>query len=202
MTATAYELFAFGLFAAITLGSSIGVVLVRDVWHAVLLLGVSLLSVAVHFVLLQAEFLAVIQVLVYVGGVLVLISFAVMLIRHQETDPALRTRPQLNIGRHLFRGIGAVALFVVLVAVIVTTVFDPTGAGFSGGEITASIGYAIIGLTDLATQETENFLVALIIIAIVLDAALDAAVMLARRDDTESTSATDGGSTPSERGTD
>ena len=58
MAATAYELLAFGLFAAVTLGSSLGVVLVRDVWHAALFLGVALLSVAVHFIILQAEFLA------------------------------------------------------------------------------------------------------------------------------------------------
>jgi NADH-quinone oxidoreductase subunit J len=56
-------------------------VLVRDVWHATLFLGVALLSVAVHYVMLQAEFLAAMQVLVYVGGVLILITFAVMLTR-------------------------------------------------------------------------------------------------------------------------
>ncbi|MCU4716631.1 NADH-quinone oxidoreductase subunit J [Halapricum hydrolyticum] len=78
-----YETLAFALFALVTLGSSLGVVLVRDVWHSALLLGVALLSVAVHFVLAQAPFLAVMQVLVYVGGVLILITFAVMLTRRQ-----------------------------------------------------------------------------------------------------------------------
>ena len=75
-----YETIAFALFALITIASSLGVVLVRDVWHSALLLGAALLSVAVHYVMLQAEFLAAMQVLVYVGGVLVLITFAVMLI--------------------------------------------------------------------------------------------------------------------------
>ena len=84
--ATVYELAAFLLFAAVTVGSSIGVVLVRDVWHSALLLGVALLSVAVHYVMLQAEFLAAMQILVYVGGVLILITFAVMLTR-AETEP-------------------------------------------------------------------------------------------------------------------
>lgn len=79
-----YELLAFALFALVTVASSIGVVLVRDVWHAALLLGVALLSVAGHYVMLQAEFLAVIQVLVYVGGVLILITFAVMLTESEE----------------------------------------------------------------------------------------------------------------------
>jgi NADH-quinone oxidoreductase subunit J len=74
-----YETIAFALFALVTLGCSLGVVLVRDVWHSALLLGGALLSVAVHYVMLQAEFLAAMQILVYVGGVLILITFAVML---------------------------------------------------------------------------------------------------------------------------
>jgi len=80
-----YETIAFALFALLTVGFSLGVVLVDDVFHASLLLGGSLLSVAVHYVLLQAEFIAAMQILVYVGGVLILITFAVMLTR-RETD--------------------------------------------------------------------------------------------------------------------
>jgi len=74
-----YETIAFVLFALVTLGCSLGVVLVEDVWHSALLLGGALLSVAVHYVMMQAEFLAAMQILVYVGGVLILITFAVML---------------------------------------------------------------------------------------------------------------------------
>jgi NADH-quinone oxidoreductase subunit J len=76
-----YETIAFALFALITVGCSLGVILVEDVWHSALLLGGALLSVAVHYVMLQAEFLAAMQILVYVGGVLILVTFAVMLTR-------------------------------------------------------------------------------------------------------------------------
>jgi NADH-quinone oxidoreductase subunit J len=82
----AVETFAFGLFALLTVVSSLGVVLVRDVWHSALLLGVALLSFAVHYVMLRAEFLAAMQILVYVGGVLILITFAVMLTRNQNRE--------------------------------------------------------------------------------------------------------------------
>lgn len=75
------EALAFALFALVTIASSLGVVLVEDVWHSALFLGAALLSVAVHFLLLKAAFLAVVQILVYVGGVLILIAFAVMLTR-------------------------------------------------------------------------------------------------------------------------
>jgi len=82
-----YETIAFALFALLTVGFSMGVVLVDDVFHASLLLGGALLSVAVHYVMLQAEFLAAMQILVYVGGVLILITFAVMLTRTEtETE--------------------------------------------------------------------------------------------------------------------
>ncbi|MFC6614783.1 NADH-quinone oxidoreductase subunit J [Halopenitus salinus] len=80
------ETIAFALFALVTLACSLGVVLARDVFHASLFLGAALLSVAVHYVMLHAEFLAAMQILVYVGGVLILITFAVMLTRTDEPE--------------------------------------------------------------------------------------------------------------------
>lgn len=84
------ETFVFVVFAAIAVASSLGVVLVRDVWHSALALGTALLSVAVIYVTLEAEFLAAMQVLVYVGGVLILITFAVMLTSQQTSMEGLR----------------------------------------------------------------------------------------------------------------
>lgn len=78
------ELVAFALFAFVTLGSAAGVVLLEDPWHSALMLGVALTSVAAHYVMLSAEFVAMMQILVYVGGVLVLITFAVMLTQRDE----------------------------------------------------------------------------------------------------------------------
>lgn len=70
----------FGLFAVLLVTSGLGAVVAPEVWHAALLLGVALFTVAGVYVILAAEFLAAIQILVYAGGVLVLIAFAVMLI--------------------------------------------------------------------------------------------------------------------------
>ena len=75
------ELAVFVLFAFVTAGASLGVVLVKDVFYDALFLGLALISVAAHFVMLRAEFVAGMQVLVYVGGVLILIVFAVMFMR-------------------------------------------------------------------------------------------------------------------------
>ena len=87
------ETITFALFAAVTIASSWGVVLAEDVWHSALALGAALLSVAVYFVWLRAEFVAAMQILVYVGGVLILISFAVMLTRREDPTTADRAEP-------------------------------------------------------------------------------------------------------------
>lgn len=81
MPATGLELVVFALFALVTIGASLGVVMVADVFYNALFLGLALLSVAVHFVMLNAEFVAAMQILVYVGGVLILIAFAIMFMR-------------------------------------------------------------------------------------------------------------------------
>lgn len=75
------EISAFALFALVTAGASLGVVLVKDVFYDALFLGLALITVAAHFVMLRAEFVAAMQVLIYVGGVLILIVFAIMFMR-------------------------------------------------------------------------------------------------------------------------
>lgn len=69
----------FYLLAALTVGSAVGVAVTTNVVHSALALMGTLLGVASLFVLLHADFLGVVQLLVYVGGILVLTLFAVML---------------------------------------------------------------------------------------------------------------------------
>jgi NADH-quinone oxidoreductase subunit J len=89
------------------------------------------------------------------------------------------TRPQLKREGSKLPGLAAVALFVVLAVIFVRAQFgDPAGIG--EGSVTASIGYALFNLGDLAAHETEEFLVAFLVVAVVLDAALDGSIMLAK----------------------
>ena len=94
----------------------------------------------------------------------------------------MTTRPQLRVGRHLLPGMIAVALFATLSFIILASSFDnPTG--FEAGEsVIENIGFALLNI-DAGGIDAEGFLVAFIAIAIVLDAALSGAVMLAWRDD-------------------
>ena len=71
----------FWVLAAVSVTGALGVVLLRDIFRAALLLVLVFLAVAGLFVLLSAEFLAVVQVLIYAGAISILIIFAIMLTR-------------------------------------------------------------------------------------------------------------------------
>ena len=74
------ELVLFYIFAVIAVGSAILVITSRNVVHSAAFLGATLFAVAGIFLTLHAEFLAGVQVIVYVGGILVLFVFVIMLI--------------------------------------------------------------------------------------------------------------------------
>lgn len=71
----------FLITAIVTLGSALMVVTTRNMVHAALWLILSLLGVSVTFVLLEAGFLAVVQVVIYIGAIAILMIFAIMLTR-------------------------------------------------------------------------------------------------------------------------
>jgi NADH-quinone oxidoreductase subunit J len=105
------------------------------------------------------------------------------------------TRPRLiPLGRHLVPGLLAVGLFATMALTFLSV--GETGPidwaftdaqGFGDVSVVSGIGYALIGEPVVAGTDTvggtENFLVALIVLAVVLDAALDGALMLASRDE-------------------
>jgi NADH-quinone oxidoreductase subunit J len=82
----------FLIVALFTLGSGFMVVTTRNLVHAALWLVSTLFGVAVVFALLNAGFLAVVQVVVYIGAIAILFIFAVMLTRKDMRDQG----PQLN----------------------------------------------------------------------------------------------------------
>ncbi|MGA0556405.1 NADH-quinone oxidoreductase subunit J [Larkinella sp. VNQ87] len=83
----------FYLFILFTLGSALAVLLTKNVLYAAFFLLLTLLGMAGLFVLAGADFLAVSQIMIYVGGVLVLIIFGVMLTHKSQTAPTDFTQP-------------------------------------------------------------------------------------------------------------
>jgi NADH-quinone oxidoreductase subunit J len=90
------EFVVFYLFAAIAVVSAVLVITRENAVHSAMFLAATLLSVAGVFLSLQAEFLAGVQVIVYVGGVLVLFVFVIMLV---PTDNLLLERRYNRQGR-------------------------------------------------------------------------------------------------------
>ena len=107
----------FWVLSVLAIGGSLGVVLFKDLFRAALLLVVVFIAVAGFFVLLSAEFLAVVQVLIYAGAIAILIIFAIMLTRDVQHGN-LPNRFQIPAATL------AAVLLAVLVAVAVDTKWD------------------------------------------------------------------------------
>ncbi len=100
----------FWVLSVAAIGAALGVVLVRDLFRAVLLLAGVFVAMAGFFVLLSAEFLAVVQVLIYVGAISILFIFAIMLTRNVRQG---NLPNRLQIPAVLFSTLLLAALIVV-----------------------------------------------------------------------------------------
>jgi NADH-quinone oxidoreductase subunit J len=103
---------AFYVLAIVTLGSALMVATVRDLIHAVLFLVLSFVGVAGLYITLSADFVAVVQVLIYVGAISVLMLFAILLTPRSGRDNA--SVPYAAPIGVLAGLIGAVIIFVGL----------------------------------------------------------------------------------------
>src|SRR5881397_1182650 len=105
---------AFYFIAACILGFAVLVISTKDTVHSVLFLVLDFLFVAALYVLLGAQFLAVIQILVYAGGIVVLYLFVVMLVNLKRPpeahhDPHRRTRLGFGLAAAVLLELGAIA---------------------------------------------------------------------------------------------
>ena len=156
----------FGLIALAMAVAAVRVVTTQNIVHAALYLIVVLAGVAALYVLLAAEFIAVVQVLVYIGAIVVLFLFGIMLTR----APIGRTANLDNDQRWLALVVG---LFVLGVLVyVLQNAFGAVIVKPSGVQGTAVVGNAIF----------QDYVIPFEVISILLLAALVGAVVIARRD--------------------
>ncbi len=160
---------AFALFAALTVGGGLVCMWERSVVRSAFSLMATFMGVAGLFVLLEADFLAVAQVLIYVGGILALILFGVML-----TPPDLGERDL----RRILAGLVLVGGGVVWLGARVgaTARWAVLGAPLDGraqGSSAQRIGVGFLAL--------DQYVVPFELAAVVLTVALVAAVYIARR---------------------
>ena len=103
---------AFWALAIVTLGSALMVAVVRDLVHAVLFLILSFVGVAGLYLTLSADFVAVVQILIYAGAVSVLMLFAILLTPRSARDNApVSFAAPISVLAGL---VGAVIIFVVV----------------------------------------------------------------------------------------
>ena len=140
----------FWILAVVAIGAALGVVLVRDLFRAAILLVVVFMAVAGFFVLLSAEFLAVVQVLIYAGAISILIIFAVMLTRDVQRG---NLPNQLQIPAVLFSAL----LLAVLVVVAMDTKWDLTAEAVSerGQDISGQGGLGEGAAADLISERAR-----------------------------------------------
>ena len=85
-----WELFAFIFLSVAALVSALMVIEAKEIMHSVIWLASCFISVAALYVMLSAEFVAIIQILVYVGAVIVVILFGIMLTRREIKESEKR----------------------------------------------------------------------------------------------------------------
>jgi len=130
--------FIFLLTGAVILIAGVMVVVARNLVHAALWLIVSLFGVAVLFVLLEAEFLAAVQVVLYIGAIAILIIFAIMLTRRVMQDTGPQTNRQWWLGVLI-----AVALFGALLWAFSQVVFPLASVPVSADSL-QKLGFSFV----------------------------------------------------------
>ncbi len=152
----------FFVIAAVTLAGAAAVALSRNILYSAMGLLMALLGAGSLYVFLSADFLAVTQLLVYIGGVLVLVLFAVMLTSQIR---------EVNVSNKSFGVAGGVLLFLgtapLLLVVALRTPW-PTREAPALRETTAAIGNAFLKQWLLPFELASLILVATLIGAVVI----------------------------------
>jgi NADH-quinone oxidoreductase subunit J len=178
------EVLAFGAFAVVAIVASVLVVAQRNPMYSVLLLIASFGALSGLYVLLDAPFVAVIQIIVYAGAIMVLFLFVVMLLNapHEDSEHDLAVHAAARVGPLAFGAMLAVALGVELVWALEAG--NETGAfGDVSVRSVAAIGRTLFGSYGFAFEVTS----VLILVAMV------GAVVLARREPPANAPAGEGG---------
>ncbi len=158
------ELAVFYFFAFLALGSAVFILLTKNLMYAAFALFLSLVGVAGLFVLSGADFLAITQLMVYVGGILVLIIFGIMLTRTPDkTDDSQSANRILLPGRRQFWGLAlSITFFLVLIATITQATFRLSGAPIKSRSTIKTLG------VELMTSHLLPFEIAGILLLVAL----------------------------------
>ena len=167
------ESIVFYTLAAFILGFGVLVVTTKNPVHCVLFLVANFLCVAIIYVLLAAEFLAIIQILVYAGGIVVLYLFVVMLVNlRRPPDAQIDTRRQTRLGFVLAALLLAEMSAILMYSAMHPSSAVPIGPHVAGGGNTETVGMLLY----------TDYLIPFEVVSMLLLVAMVGAIVLARKD--------------------
>jgi NADH-quinone oxidoreductase subunit J len=149
--------------------SAIKVVISKNIVHSAFYLAVSLLCVAIYFILLRAEYLAAVQILVYIGAIVVLVLFALMLTRTRVGGAT-----NISSRQNIFAAIVSVILFAAIGAVLYTSNIALLE--------TNTTGLKIMSIKDFSTILFSKHMLPFEVASVLLLAALVGSVVLAMKE--------------------
>jgi NADH:ubiquinone oxidoreductase subunit 6 (subunit J) len=155
----------------LTIGSAIITLESREILYGGIALAVSMLGIAGYFIILDAPFVAMFQIAVYVGAVAVLIIFTVMLVRSPNTVTKRETKKRKIAG--IILSFGFLALIGYFIGNSVTTQFS-----FNNGT-------AVVDIKEIGKKLLTYYSPVLIALALTLAGSIIGALALARREDIE-----------------
>ena len=161
------ESLAFWSLAIVLVGSALAVVLSKNLFHSVLWLALALTGTAGIFLLLEAEFLAAVQLLLYAGGVITVVVFAIVVTERLVGERISQTN------RHI--AAGAVASLALIALVVRTIVQRPLASTKNpiAGDLTRTIGESVL----------TRFVLPFELLGLLMLAAMLGAVYFARPED-------------------
>jgi len=169
----------FWFIVLITVGSSIMVVTAKNILHSAFSLCMAFLGVGGLYIFLHADFVAAVQLIVYVGGILVLIMFAVMFSSNVHEDTAEGGRSKLGVAA------GGFAAIVIFTSIVMLTqrLQQPLAEANVFGD------YAYVPTASVATGQTGighylmgQYLLPFELASVLLLAALVGAVVIVRKE--------------------
>ena len=146
------EVVVFWIVAPLALGTAIAMVVLRNAVHAALMLVLNFFTIAVLYAVLEAQFVAVVQIIVYAGAIMVLFLFVIMLL---GIDRAGFTGQRLP-GQRIAAVLLGLALAVGLVAGVATPWLGPESACVGAPEGAAASAGACEGLAAVNAGEEGN----------------------------------------------
>jgi len=171
------QLAVFVIASAMMLVGAVGVIIRRNPVHAALSLVLTLFGVAVHFVALEAYFLAAVQIIVYAGAIVVLFLFVIMLLGVDKAED-LKTEPL--VAQRWLAGVAALGLLGLLV-VAVARGADILATRSEGLDTAAQNAGGDANIQQLARSVFGDYVVAFELTSVLLVVAVVGTVMLTRK---------------------